>query len=268
MSKNVPVHLLAGVLLLPNFCLADGGYGAATAFFYLILYFAGLLVLIIVAVVSSRKFPGVMSKFLFFYITIPLLVLVWSSTTERPKKAQEQAENEKWNAGLGENIRAFSMYCQSRKQVIHKPAKISKDLTIAVRIDPGFKGYSVEYNAHAIAAVLRSLPDSCSRLNYVEGMYGEEYRLYIVCGGDSYAKNVVTSASHDLVFGGSSDSAPAPFRPDRHAMSSSSVTIVERKSGTVLAEDRLYFLHGMAGGDDVCPKGKTQVVDIISKVFF
>ena len=259
------------------------------AFRVLMAYFVGLIILLIfLAVQGSKKLAMVFIA----YISSPLIAYHGIISYSRYNETRMLREEEE---GEAKNKEAFSEYCKSRQRNIY--SKVIGDKTdtdsnldetaISVRIDENFNGRLYDFTADKIASFMQMRNFECSRstVRYLEGRfrgkymkdneeYEIEYQRYGVCNKSEKSVVDEITARYELVLGTSGSAERVPWEqpgiekfPElRQWMTTSSVHIVDRFNGSILADDSMYFLNKKTGSGS-CPSGDTQLAELIYEVF-
>ncbi|GLR12086.1 hypothetical protein GCM10007907_08760 [Chitinimonas prasina] len=189
-------------------------------------------------------------------------------------REREQKESE---AGKQKNLEAFGRYCKGGKQVIYDRVPAKEELSIFVRIEKKFMGDEIEWGAHSYDEYFNAMSDLCKKTGivYMEGMYSSynkakkgfdiEFRRHPICAraGEEWVVGSEIQSRYELVLGQTGRKDPAPWRG---SLASSSIQIMDRQTGRVLAEDDMYFLSGHPSGAD-CPWGGGQLSELLVKVF-
>lgn len=274
-----PARLAPLVLLLEaNSCWA--GTSAPFDVGALVLWAGAYLVGLVLLLVGSTQSKNFLIA-LAIYIGVPVAWLTVDVAVKNRRNAQILSETE---TGERTNQQAFSQYCKARQRrlvsTVSIPASAAQsEATVSVRIDKAFTGLREHFNAGQIAIALQRKPASCHQtgLKFIEGQYdgtfipnqgyAKEFRRYDAC--DKSKSQVIegVNARYELVLGETGTKQPTPWGGDGGRwMSRTSVRIINRESGSLLAEDTMYFLRyetGIAG----CPDGGEQISELISSVF-
>lgn len=245
---------------------------------YSALYLLGLIIFPIVIATSKDKR---MSSWIFAaYVIGPVLYIGIITQTNSIHNKQVMAEMVEINDGEQKNLDAFGTYCKARQKTIHSKVKPPGDISLAVRIDKNFTGIKWQFNAYPISRHMQRNPDACEKTGVktleeiYDGAYSEEkkkyereIRRYSMCTSEKWTVTAESQSRYELVLGETSRTDPVPWGgSDGRRMSASSVRIIDRSTGEVLAEDTMYFLN-YGNGEAGCPSGLPQLSALVTEVF-
>jgi hypothetical protein len=187
---------------------------------------------------------------------------------------------EELRVGEQRNLEAFGKYCTGRTPIVHSRAPQQDGVSLAVRIEKNFTGVQWKFNAYPLFEYLGNKRDLCSRtgVTVLEGVYDgayskekngyeKEVRRYAVCTKDKWAVIPEIQSRYELVLGRTGRKDPVPWGGEGGRwMSNSSIQIVDRVTGNILAEDTMYFLR-YDTGEGGCPAGLEQLSNLLVEVF-
>jgi hypothetical protein len=230
-----------------------------------------------VARVKAGMMKSLAALGLFTYVLAPPVAFVVS---EKVKRESNEKNEQRFQEALKDDALALADYCKARVQRVNKVVSDGTDDVVAIRIDKGFTGPPPHFGGWSVAEALRKDPLSCTRLRvkFIEeafppdsiasGGQPSEYRRYSICEKSGFQAIASVGARYELVLGATSERKPYPnTKLSDTWMSFSSVQIVDRKSGTVLAEDALYFDRYEPSGVASCPSGLPVIKELLEKVF-
>jgi hypothetical protein len=279
-------------VLVPTLALTASRCWASTSapfdlgglFVGVVVYLLGLLVLLGLAL----KFRNLWSVLLVVgYLGVAALGLIGAQGQVDEEQARSDQVLRESAVGEQANLDAFARYCQNRQRRVLATATVVPGAPVAhaslsVRMDPAFTGQIPEFNAGQIAIALQRERGRCgpTGLRFIEGVYslsgaaqkvtGKSHRRFAACQPDQAGRGEeveALQARYELVLGETASKAPVPWGADRgNWMSRSSVRILDRKTGQVLAEDTLHFLRHESG-EAGCPEGTEQLAELVRDVF-
>lgn len=187
---------------------------------------------------------------------------------------------EEVKVGEQRNLEAFGNYCKGRTRIVHSRAPQQDGVSLSVRIEKNFTGVQWEFNAYPLFEYLGNKRDLCARtgVTVLEGVYDgayskerngyeKEVRRYAMCTKDKWTVTPEIQSRYELVLGRTGHKDPVPWGGEGGRwMSNSSIQIVDRLTGNVLAEDTMYFLRYDTGKGG-CPAGMEQLSDLLAEVF-
>jgi hypothetical protein len=239
------------------------------------LYLLGLLVLLVAIFVSKKK--AVWTLILVAYVVGPFAYDHVSTYAQRARDVRFFEE-----ASLGEikNVEAFAAYCKDRQRVVNRRVSPGADASLVFRHERAFTGSSRAFNADPIHAYMLRNQAICQKtgLGYLEGIYDGQYvaekrgyerevRLYRMCRAEKWSTVAQSQSRYELVLGESSEKKPTPWGSEAGRwMSKSSVRVIDKQTGAILAEDTMYFLRYDTGKGG-CPNGVEQLASLIADVF-
>ncbi len=273
-----PIQLVAAVAILSPMSVQ----AAAPVYFdlgglllYGALYLIGLIILLAVVIFSKDKLA---SSWLFAaYVVGPLLYVGVNITV---KSIQNKQASKEVADGEQKNLNAFGAYCKARKQIIHTKVKPENDVALAVRIDKEFTGINWQFNAYPIFEHMHRNLNMCEKtgVKILEGAYDglysaekrgyePEVRRYLACTKENWTVVNEFQSRYELRLGEASRKDPVPWgSAGGRWMSASSMRIIDRTTGAVLAEDTMYFLRYETGVGG-CPSGIAQLSELMTGVF-
>lgn len=261
-----PIQLLAAVAI----SLPMSVQAAAPIYFDIggLLLFGALYVLglIIFLIVMSSAKQKLVSQLFAVYVIGPVLLLGVGVLTNSVQNKQTSRAIED---GEQKNLNAFKAYCKPRKQTIHAKVTPGNDVSLAVRIDKNFTGINWEFNANPIIEHMHSDLDMCKKsgVKILEGAYDGEVRRYLVCTKENWTVVSEFQSRFELRLGEASRTDTVPWGGKQGRwMSASSIRIVDRSTGAVLAEDTMYILSNKTGVGG-CPSGLAQLSELMTGVF-
>lgn len=249
-----------------------------------VVYLLGLLVLLGL----TLKFRNLWSVLLVVgYLGVAALGVIGAQG--QVDEARERSDQGLRESAAGEqaNQEAFARFCQGGQRRLLATASVAPgaseaDATLSVRMEPAFTGQIPAFNAGQIAIALQRARSRCEQtgLRFIEGGYnvvdavqkgaGKTYRRFSACQPDQTGSGEgveALQARYELVLGETASKAPVPWGADRgNWMSRSSVRILDRETGKVLAEDTLHFLR-YESGEAGCPEGSGQLAELVREVF-
>ena len=242
---------------------------------YLIGFIAFPLAILLIGDDSGKRF---LSWSFALYVLGPLTFCMADRGLENMRDARIKREIK---AGEQRNREAFAEYCKSRKRAVYSKASSQEGgAAILVRVETGFYGDNSQFSADRISYYLGKNPDLCVRtgVETLEGIfkgayskktngYEIEVRRYS-CSKGNWVVVPEALSRFELVLGqaGGIDLAPWHGQGVGRWMATSSVRIVERLTGEIVAEDTMYFLNGVSG-EGGCPEGMSQLSELLAEVF-
>ncbi|MES2279774.1 MAG: hypothetical protein V4573_04075 [Pseudomonadota bacterium] len=279
-NKNTRVilasHVLAviGIFFPMSVQAAPIYFGFEWLVIYGVIYVVGLIFFVFAIGFSKNK--RVLSWLFGAYVIGPLL---YAGISIRSNSMQNQQVLKEVEDVQKKNLDAFTEYCKAREKIVHAKVKPVDDVSLAVRIDRNFTGANSQFNAHALFEYMGRNPDACKKigLKSLEGGYRlysaekkgyePEVRRYLACTREKWTVIDKSESRYELVLGETSKKEPVLWREKGgRGMATSSVRILDRSTGVVLAEDTMYFL-GHDTGEAGCPSGLPQLSELISGVF-
>lgn len=249
-----------------------------------VVYLLGLLMLLGL----TLKFRNLWSVLLVVgYLGVAALGVIGAQGQVDEERARSDQRLRESAAGEQANQDAFARFCEGGQRRLLAttavaPGAPEADASLSVRIEPAFTGQIPEFNAGQIAIALQRERGRCgpTGLRFIEGAYhfadaaqkgtGKTYRRFAACQPDQSGGGEgveALQARYELVLGETASKAPVPWGADRgNWMSRSSVRMLDRETGKVLAEDTLHFLRYESGGAG-CPEGTRQLAELIRDVF-
>jgi hypothetical protein len=248
---------------------------------FCVLYLFGFVIFLLVACISKS---GFLRGLFAVYVIGPI---VWITIGGALNDIRNKRFEEERRARGQRNIEVFSEYCKGRKQVIHGKAFSENGVSLVVRIEKGFTGYTVDFTVNQLFYYLGKRPELCARtgVKVLEGVFDrysvekkrreKEVVRYSLCTSEKMTVVPEVQSKYELVLGqtGSKKTiywgagSPYPNGKSIGQMSNSSIQIVDRSTGEVLAEDAMYFLRDEGTGVGGCPEGMDQLSDLLVKVF-
>jgi hypothetical protein len=231
-----------------------------------VLYLVGLIAILVGIGRSREPTKRRVRSWLFAaYIIAPIAYFYAEVKINAMHSARIKTEME---VGQQKNREAFGVYCKDRKRVVYHKVKEKNGASLAVRIDKNLTGGDVNWNAYRIFEFIHREQGRCfeTGVKFMEGIfYNGEIRRYSMCTRDKWEVVSKEHSRYELVLG-QTGSKERLHGPAGGQMSKSSVQIIERSTGTVLAEDTMYFLQ-FDTGEGGCPSGLEQLSDLIVEVF-
>jgi hypothetical protein len=233
------------------------------------LYFLCLLGCLVMSIVSRRT--GLWLTLLIAGIGIPVAVFYAGGAVMAHKHAQR---NEEIRQGEMKNTLAFAAYCKARKRTVRAQVIISPGSALLIQIEKDFPVGRPRFNASPLHGYMTRERQAganqkwCERsnLSYLVGRYDEELVQFEMCSIDMRSPFIGEMPRYALILGESVDKKPAPWHGDQNWMATSSVSLIDRKSGAVLATDTMYFLRNDEHST-ACPNGNEQLASLITDVF-
>jgi len=281
--KNVLIAYLGLIvaLFIPQNAEAEAPlyFDLAGLIIYGALYLIGLVVFPFVIGFSKDKSAKRLWSWIFaIYAIGPITYIIVGMKLSEMRNARILEEV---RVGEQKNREAFADYCKGRKQIVYSKASLQDGgASLLVRMEKGFTGVNWKFNAYPIFEYLAKNPDLCARagIKTLEGFYDgayskekngyeKEVRRYVMCSNEKWAVVPEALSRFELVLGqtGRKDSVPWGGEAGRW-MSTSSVQIVDRLTGKVMAEDTMYFLR-YDSGEGGCPEGMSQLSGLLTAVF-
>jgi hypothetical protein len=242
------------------------------------LYLLGLIVFPFVIGFSKEKGSKRFWAWVFAVYIIGPVTYIFVEVKSNSMRNERIMEETK--VGEQRNLEAFGNYCKGRQRIVHSRAPQADGASLVIRIEKGFTGVAWQFNAFPLFEYLGRKRDTCARtgVNVLEGVYDGAYskekngyeneiRRYALCTDEKWAVVPDVQSRFELVLGktGSKDSVPWGGEGGRW-MSNSSVQIVDRLTGNILAEDTIYFLR-YDTGEGGCPSGMDQLSSLLAEVF-
>lgn len=242
------------------------------------LYLFGLVVFpFVIGCSKEKKAKRFWSWLLAVYVVGPATYIFAEIKSKEMRNARIADEVK---AGQQKNLEAFGNYCKERKRIVHSKGPQEGGVSLLVRIEKDFTGVRWQFNAYPLFEYFGKHPNVCGQtgVKVLEGLYDgayskerngyeKEVRRYAMCTNERWAVIPEVQSRFELVLGqtGSKDSVPWGGAGSRW-MSKSSVQIVDRLTGKILAEDTMYFLR-YDTGEGGCPEGISQLSDLLAEVF-
>lgn len=243
------------------------------------LYLVGLLVFPFYLTASKGgKVSSLRCWLYFIYFVAPFAFFFVFVELDSRRKERTLAETEALKRMA---FSKFEEYCKGRERVIHARAPHGSGASISVRIEKGFPGDGVHFNAQPIFEYLGARGNLCvaAGVAVLEGLYDGDYsqktrrydkevRRYAVCSTGDWRVIPEAQSRYELVLGRTSRVDHYLLKNDSsYSMSRSSVQIVDRGTGKVLAEDMMYFFGSRSMRVGSCPEGMEQLSSLMADVF-
>ena len=282
--RFLPPNTTTAQLTVAAVCMlaAESCHAAAPVYFdigglilFAALYILGLLALLAAVVFSKKRLTWLLC--LVVYVAAPV---VWFFIAGSLAKSRNAAVHEDVQQGEAKNRDAFASYCKDRRRVVHTRVEPALDDSLLIRVEPGFTGTHWQFNAFPVNEYLAKNPKICETtgLTRLEGIYEgrhvpekrgyeQEVRLYKMCSAEKWRTATEPVSRYELVLGESAEKKPVPWGSEGGRwMSRSSIRVVDRQTGAILAEDWMYFLR-YETGQGVCPDGMAQLASLLTDVF-
>jgi hypothetical protein len=221
------------------------------------------------SIVSNR--PGLWIGLLVGGIGVPIAVFYVGGAVMTNRQAQR---NEEIQLGEMKNTFAFAAYCKARQRSVRAQVSIPPGSALLIQIENDFLVGVVPFNASPLRSYMirerqaRSNQTWCERsnLSYLVGRYDHELVQFEMCSIDKGSPFIGEIPRYALILGESVEKKRAPWLGDQIWMAKSSVSLIDRKRGEVLATDTIYFLRNH-DHSTACPDGNEQLASLITDGF-
>jgi hypothetical protein len=242
-------------------------------------YLLGLVgIAIAIGVSRDRAVKAFLSWSLVLYVVSP--IAYYYVTVSQIRSSNTRLEDE-LKLGKEKNIEAFANFCKVQKppSVYSRAPQGDGAAIFVVPIYRNVGDRRSRLDAYTLSDFLTRRKSCASYgVRQLEGIYDgqyskekrgyeREYRRYAVCTQDKKTVHADTASRYELV-SGNTVSEPVPWGSNSgNSMAKSSIRIIDKSNGSVLAEDTLYFLDQDNSGEAGCPIPIYSVARLIQEVF-
>lgn len=278
LSRNKAILLSSTVFWLASpACLAAAPlpFDMGELVFYCALYLLGFVVFPLVIGFSKEDEAKRFWSWVYAVHSIGPIICIFAILVLGEMRKTRRMEQEK--AGAQKNLEAFGNYCRGRKPIVHSKSYEEDGVSLLVRTEKDFKSI----NTDLLFEYFGKNPDLCARsgvktlenihnIAYLKDKIGyeAEVRRYAMCTNERRTVVPEVQSRFELVLGQTVSKDPVPRAGAGHWwwMSRSSVQIIDRLTGKILAEDTMYFLEHETGVGG-CPEGLSQLSNLVAEVF-
>lgn len=242
---------------------------------YLIFYFIGLIAfMLFLLLFNNGESKRIWRKVFAVFVIAPISLFLFSGVQQ---SRNTEKFLKKWEAEKQSDLDAFGKYCKGRVRTIHVRNPQDGGVSVFVRLTKDFPGTVNDYRLFLYLGKKREL---CARtgVKTLEGLsdgaysrekqgYEKEVRRYAMCTGEKWKIVPEVTSRYELVLGQKTQEVTSPWGVQHGSwMSSSSIQLIDRSTGIVLAEDVMYF-HRYETGEAGCPEGTEQLANLLLEVF-
>ncbi len=278
LSRNKAILLSSTVFWLASpACLAAAPlpFDVGGLIIYSALYLLGFVVFSFVIAFSKEKEAKRFWSWVYAVHAIGPIIYIFAVIALGEMQSAYRMKQAK--AGNQKNLEAFGNYCRGRKLIVHSKSYEEDGVSLLVRTEKDFKSI----NADLLFKYFEKHPDLCARsgvktlenIHNVASLkdkngYETEVHRYAMCTSERPTVVPEVQSRFELVLGQTVSKDPVPRAGAGRWwwMSRSSVQIVDRLNGKILAEDTIYFLDHETGVGG-CPEGVSQLSNLVAEVF-